>query len=169
MAVPQSMILTFANRMIGKTATATVSTKNYNCERILFDGAELNLVNVNVSKIRELLAIQPAVGCAYKIMHNNEQCFWYLDSIYDANGTALFTLARTDRDNSIKMKVSINVLANEKSWFCFVIRRYIVPYVMKTYNTSSAEVKLSMECELQIVTVPKKVLIETVKELNGLE
>lgn len=166
MAVPQSMILTFANRMIGKTVTATVSTKNYNCERILFNGNELNLVTANVSKIRELLAIQPAVGCVYKIMHNNEQCFWYLDSIYDANGTALFTLARTD--SIIKIMVSVDVLANEKSWFCFVIRRYIIPYVMKAYNPS-AEIKFSIGCKLQIVTVPKKVLIETVKELNGLE
>ena len=161
------MILTFANKMIGRAVTATVSTKNYNCERILFDGTELNLVSVNVSKIREFLAIQPAVGCAYKIMHNNEQCYWYLDSLYDANGNTLFTLTRTN--DLIEISVSIDVLSNEKSWFCFVIRKYIIPYVMKMYKTPKAEVNLSMKTKLQIVTVPKKVLIETVKELNGLE
>ncbi len=161
------MILTFANKMIGKTVTATVSTKNYNCERILFDGTELNLVNVNVSKIREFLAIQPAVGCVYRIMHNQEQCYWYLDSIYDSNGNTLLTLTRGG--DSVETSVSVDVLSNEKSWFCFVIRKYIIPYVMKIYKTPKAEVSLSMKTKLKIVTVPKRVLIETVKELNGLE
>jgi hypothetical protein len=40
---------------------------------------------------------------------------------------------------------------------------------MKIYKTPKAEVSLSMKTKLKIVTVPKRVLIETVKELNGLE
>lgn len=147
------------------------------------DGAKTcRIVDINISKIIELTEKPFNVDEIYHISYKNKEQFYMMSKlILDKYKAPLLYVKKTNETVEINGRntiqtydnfyVSSKVMLDTKSWICFVIRKYIIYYILdgcysrkRVHVINGRDMSTLVKCAITKFTFKN---IEKLKVLNG--
>lgn len=120
--------------------------------------------DVSVSKIKDFLNLRIAQGECLRVHHGSEIVYMSRRGIVTSQFKPLLVV--DDSNQQRKYKMSKLVFEYDKSWFCFIIRKYLAPdildYARMDIQLSNGTVSFMQETKLD-----KNKVTKFVSELNG--
>lgn len=125
---------------------------------------KLFVKDVSVSKIKDFLNLKIAQGECLRVHHGSEIVYMSRRGIVTSQFKPLLIV--DDSNQQRKYKLSKLVFEYDKSWFCFIIRKYLAPdildYIRMDIQLSNEAVSFMQENKLD-----KNKVTKFVASLNG--
>lgn len=154
------------------------------CDITTEDGTKTcRIIDMNINKIIELTEKRFSVDDIYRINYRGKEQFYIMSNlILDKRGIPLLCVKKTTETTSgmygrsniqtyDNFYVSSEVMFDTKSWICFVIRKYIIYYILdgnflrkKVHVINGQELSVLVRCRINKFTSKN---IAKLKIING--